>query len=388
MRILVVNAGSSSLKLRLVGPGDALLADHDVAVDPRAGTGPVEAAIVELAGRCGRVDAVGHRVVHGGPRRHEAVVVDAGVVGDLEEAVPLAPLHQPAALRGIAAAAAALPSVPAVACFDTAFHAALPDEAATYPVPAAWRARHGLRRLGFHGLSHAWAVRRSGELLGGVPDRLVTCHLGAGSSVSAVVGGRPVDTTMGFTPNEGVPMATRSGSVDVGMLTWLLGQGVPAGELEDGLQHGGGLRALAGTGDMREVEAAAGAGEPGAVLALGVWTRRVAQAVASMATSAGGLDALVFTGGIGEHAPARRAAVVDRLAWLGLALDPGANGSGAGGSGGGSGARGSGAGGGDRDVATASSRARVLVVAAREDLTIAAEVRSVLGGSAGAGRGR
>jgi acetate kinase len=234
---------------------------------------------------------------------------DDEVVAALEALVPLAPLHQPAALAGIAAAGAALPDVPAVACFDTAFHATLPPEAFTYPLPAEGRQRWGLRRFGFHGLSHAYASRVAGVH----GRRVVTCHLGAGASLAAVVDGRCVDTTMGFTPNEGVPMATRSGSVDVGMLTWLLDAGLDAAELDDGLQHRSGLAGLAGTADMRAIVAR---DDDEARLAVDVWAHRVAQAVAAMATSAGGLDVLAFTGGIGEHSAPLRDAVVDRVRFL------------------------------------------------------------------------
>jgi len=238
------------------------------------------------------------------------------VYADLESLVPLAPLHQPIALEGIRALQEQLPDVPAVACFDTAFHATISVAAATYPLPADWRERFGLRRFGFHGLSHAYAAQRAVELADRPMRRLVTCHLGAGSSLSAVVDGRCVDTTMGFTPNEGVPMATRSGSVDVGMLTWLLDAGVTEHELADGLQHRSGLLGLAGTEDMRELEAAAERGEHRAVVARDVWVQRVSQAVAAMAVSAGGLDGLVFTGGIGENAASLRARVLDRVSWF------------------------------------------------------------------------
>ena len=190
----------------------------------------------------------------------------------------------------------------------------------------------------------------------------MTCHLGAGSSITAVVDGRSVDTTMGFTPNEGVPMATRSGSVDAGLVTWLLAQGITATELDDGLQHRSGLLGLAGTSDMQAVTAAATAGDERAQLAVAVWIHRVAQAIAAMATAAGGLDAVTFTGGIGEHAPELRRDLVAALGWLGLAIDPDAN----------EATRG------DHDVTGAGSSARVLVVTAREDLEIARGTRAAL----------
>jgi acetate kinase len=356
VRVLVVNAGSSTLKLRVLD-GDDLVAVAE--------TGPDDAAAIErLLAEHGPVDAAGHRVVHGGHRFVRPTVVDAEVLAGLEALVPLAPLHQPGALAGIRSVQAALPDVPSVACFDTAFHATIPAEASTYPVPAAWRDRFGLRRFGFHGLSHAYASRRAIELLGArAAHHTVTCHLGAGSSLTAVVDGSSVDTTMGFTPNEGIAMATRSGSVDVGMLTWLLSAGVTASDLEDGLQHRSGLLGLAGTADMREVLSRAASGDGTATLALDVWLHRAVQGIAAMAASAGGLDALVFTGGIGQRSAPVRRAVAERLAWLGVSLDDAANVH---------------AVDGDMEVTAAGTPVRTLVIAAREDLEIARETRVAL----------
>lgn len=358
MRVLVVNAGSSTLKLSVLD-GDDLVAVAE--------TGPADAAAIErLLAEHGPVDAAGHRVVHGGHRFVRPTVVDAEVLAGLEALVPLAPLHQPGALAGIRSVQAALPDVPSVACFDTAFHATIPAEASTYPVPAAWRERFGLRRFGFHGLSHAYAARRAIELLGpGAAHRTVTCHLGAGSSLTAVVDGRSIDTTMGFTPNEGIAMATRSGSIDVGMLTWLLSAGITPSELEDGLQHHSGLLGLAGTADMREVLARRAAGDGATTLALDVWLHRAAQGVAAMAASAGGLDALVLTGGIGQRSAPVRRALAERLAWLGVALDADAD---------------ERAVDGDLEVSAPGAPVRTLVVAAREDLEIARETRAALTG--------
>jgi acetate kinase len=335
MRVLVVNSGSSSLKLRVLDAADELVASEDATPDD-----------VDKIGRfldeAGAVDAVGHRVVHGGHQLVQPCRIDDQLVADLESLVHLAPLHQPIAIAGIRALQGLLPAVPEVACFDTAFHATITPASATYPLPHDWRERFGLRRFGFHGLSHAYASRRAAELAGRPIHRMVTCHLGAGSSLSAIADGVCVDTTMGFTPNEGVPMATRSGSVDVGMLTWLLDAGVDQLELATGLQHRSGLLGLAGTADMREVEAAAESGEEAAALALDVWVQRVAQAVAAMAVSAGGVDAVVFTGGIGENSASLRARVLERLTWIG-----------------------------DFDV---------FVIEAREDIEIARGTRSVLSG--------
>jgi len=293
LRVAVVNAGSSSLKLSVVDEDDqatelATLAD----------VGAVEA------------DAVGHRVVHGGERFTEPVVIDAEVERALADLVALAPLHQPAALDGVRAAREALPGVPQVACFDTAFHSTMPAAASTYAVPRTW----GVRRFGFHGLSHQWAARQAAPL----GPRVVSCHLGAGASLAAVVDGRCVDTTMGFTPLEGLVMATRSGTVDPGLVLWLLAQrGMSVEEVGDGLEHHGGLVALAGTSDMREVLARVDAdADAGARLAFDVYVHSLCRHIGAMAASAGGLDVLVFTGRIGERAAPVRDAVVDRLAWL------------------------------------------------------------------------
>jgi acetate kinase len=351
VRVLVVNAGSSSLKLRLLDAGDALLGERDLAP-----ADPLEPVLDEL----GEADAVGHRVVHGGSRFSAPVVIDDDVRAALGALTNLAPLHQPPALAAIDAVRRARPGLRAVACFDTAFHAGLPAAASTYPLPKAWRERWEVRRYGFHGLSHGWAARRAGELVPGA-TRVVSCHLGAGASLAAIRDGRSVDTTMGFTPLEGVVMATRSGSVDPGLLLWLLGQGIVPGELAQALEHESGLTGLAGTADMREVLAGAAGGERDAVLAIDVYVHRLRAAIAAMAAALDGLDALVFTGGVGEHSPEVRAGAADGLGFLGVQVDPERN------------ARG------DEDIG--AGPVRVLVIEAREDLEIAQGVRRVLGAS-------
>ena len=288
MRVLVVNAGSSSLKLSLLGSGDELLAEEELAA-PQAEVDPNELRAA-LGGGVGDADAVGHRIVHGGARFREPVVVDEGVRRALDELVDLAPLHQPKSLAALDAVSSALPGVPAVACFDTAFHATLPDAAATYALPAEWSARWGLRRYGFHGLSHAWIAQRAPEVVGAPADgvRIVSCHLGAGASLCAIAGGRSVDTTMGFTPLEGLVMATRSGSVDPGLLLWLMEhENLAAAELAWALEHESGLLGLSGTADMREVLERAGAGDARARLAFEVYLHRLRAGIASMAAALG-----------------------------------------------------------------------------------------------------
>jgi acetate kinase len=286
--ILVVNAGSTSIKLSLV--------------DDRERSSTVES--IEDAGP---VSAVAHRIVHGGQLFFEPTLLDDGIVVELAGLVELAPLHMRPALEALNGARRALPHVPHVAVFDTAFHRTIPERAATYALPAEWRAR-GIRRYGFHGLSVAWAAEQVA-----VP-RLVVCHLGGGCSVTAVRDGISIDTSMGFTPLEGVPMGTRPGLVDPGALLYLLRHGVGVDDLEAGLEQGSGLRGLTGTSDVAALVASA---EPSAQLALEIFAYRIAQAAAAMATALGGIDAIVFTGGIGEHAAPVRAAIVERLSFLG-----------------------------------------------------------------------
>jgi acetate kinase len=362
LRVLVVNAGSSSVKLSLLDDHDALLGATDLdversAIDPDALAGALSGLPAP--------DAVGHRVVHGGERFRAAVKIDSGIESALRELIDLAPLHQPKSLAALDAVSAVLPGVPAVACFDTAFHATLPAAAATYALPARWRARFGLRRYGFHGLSHAYAARRAAEILDRTELRLVSCHLGAGASLAAVRNGLSVDTTMGFTPLEGLVMATRSGSVDPGLLLWLLErEAVSERELAELLEHESGLLGIAGTADMREVIAGAGAAQPDSRLALDVYLHRLRAMIAAMAASLGGLDALLFTGGVGENSPQVRAEAVEGLRFLGLELDADRNQAVQG----------------DAEVGTGRSRAAILVVNAREDLEIAAQVRALLRG--------
>jgi len=309
---------------------------------------------------------VGHRIVHGGERFRHAVLIDAGVESALRNLIDLAPLHQPKSLAALDAVSAALPNLPAVACFDTAFHASLPEAAATYALPAAWRERWGLRRYGFHGLSHAWVAHRVPVLLDRPAGelRIVSCHLGAGASLCAIRGGRSVDTTMGFTPLEGLVMATRSGSVDPGLVLWLLEHsGMSERALGDALEHESGLTGLAGTGDMRVVLArAAGGGDRSAELAIDVYLHRLRAGIAAMAAALGGLDALVFTGGVGEHAATIRAGALDGLEFLGLGIDRDRNLAVSG----------------DVDLSSPGAPARTLVVTAREDLQIAREARAAL----------
>jgi acetate kinase len=279
----------------------------------------------------------------------------------------LAPLHNPPSLETLAAAEAELPGVPHAAVFDTAFHATLAPEAWTYPVPEKWTRDWGIRRFGFHGLSHAYCSRRAAELLGRPSEglRLVICHLGHGCSASAVRGGRSVDTTMGFTPLEGLMMATRSGSIDPAIVLHVQHHhGLTVDQVEAALNHESGLQGVSGiSGDMRQVVAAAGAGNQRAQLALAIYTLRVRQAIGALAVTMGGVDALVFTAGVGEHAGEVREAICAGLECLGLELDAQANAACKP----------------DADVARPGSPGRILVIATREDVTMLQEVIRVLG---------
>jgi acetate kinase len=364
LRVLVVNAGSSSLKLSLLGASEEPVKAEELAA-PRSRIDPDELQAA-LDGGLGDADAVGHRIVHGGSRFRQAVVVDDAVRKELGDLVDLAPLHQPKSLAALDAVSHALPGVPAVACFDTAFHATLPDAAATYALPGEWRARWGVRRYGFHGLSHAWIARRAPVLIGAAPSagpRIVSCHLGAGASLCAIAGGKSVDTTMGFTPLEGLVMATRSGSVDPGLVLWLLERGdVSLADMGRALEHESGLLGLSGTADMREVEGRANGGDTGARLALGVYLHRLRAGVASMVAALGGLDVLAFTGGVGERSAEVRAKTAAGLAFLGVGVDAARNEAVEG----------------DGDISSERAAKRTVVIRAREDLEIAGQVRALL----------
>ena len=360
MEILIVNAGSSSLKLRVLSGADAVVASADLPA-PRgaADTEALKSALSSFGG----VDAAGHRIVHGGTLFQSPVVVDGPVRQRLESLTDLAPLHQPKSLAALDAVSALLPDVPAVACFDTAFHATIPPAAATFALPAEWRQRWTLRRYGFHGLSHAYVSRRAAELAPGA-SRIVSCHLGAGASLCAVLDGHSIDTTMGFTPLDGLVMATRSGSVDPGLVLWLESHaGMPTAELAATLEHRSGLYGLAGTADMREILFRAVSGDERAVLARDVYLHRLAGSAAAMAAALGGLDVLVFTGGVGENSAEIRSRAMDALGFLGVRGDAARNESGAA----------------DREIGASDAPVRSLVVGAREDLEIARQVRTVLG---------
>lgn len=373
MRVLVLNPGSSTLKAAVIEPPDR---EPLVATIVEWGADPTRASdrtsaladiirAAELGGvAVASIDAVGYRVVHGGTRFAGPTVIDDQTVEAIEALSGLAPLHNQIAAETIRAARAALPEIPHVAAFDTAFHATLPPAGYRYPVPDAWFRDWGIRRFGFHGLSVAWSVARAGDLLGRPVDqlRLVVAHLGSGCSVTAVDAGRSVDTSMGMTPLEGLMMGTRAGSIDPGVLLALLRDGpVTPAELGDVLDHRSGLLGVSGrSADVRELLVAEAEGDASAALALGLFVRRAAAGIAAAATCLPAVDAVVFTGGIGENSGRMRARITTSLAVLGIPAIAETDVE-------------------EEEVLTRVGTApAVLRIAAREDIVIAGAVRSIL----------
>jgi acetate kinase len=369
VKALALNAGSSSLKAALydVEPGAPLAVPGEpvwhgaVDRDPGDGGAAARALLCELPAR---VDVIGHRIVHGGARFHAPASLTGEVKAAVREVSALAPLHNAAGLEGIAAAEERFPDAAQVAVFDTAFHASLAPAAHVYAGPHEWLERE-LRRYGFHGINHEYAAHRAAHLLGRPLDelRLITCHLGSGCSLAAIRDGRSVDTTMGFTPLEGAVMGTRAGSLDPGLLLHLLREdGATVDELDRVLHHDSGLRGLSGrSGDLREVLAARDRGDERAALALGVYIHRLRFHLGAMLGALGGLDAVVFTAGIGEHAAEIRGAALEPFTFLGLELDGGRNAHAEP----------------DCDVAAAGSPVRALVIRAREEWAIARSAAEV-----------
>lgn len=360
MELLTVNVGSSSVKLRLIGATGEVVERADPGLAQAADVG-----LEMLRGRVG-VGAVAHRIVHGGSRFTGPVVLGPESEEELEHLSRLAPLHNPPALSLLRHLMGARPRIPQVACFDTAFHHRMPAAASTYALPREWSRRWGLRRFGFHGLSHAWASRRAAQLLGRDTRqlRLVSAHIGSGASLAAVSGGASVDTTMGFTPLEGLVMSTRAGTVDPGLVLWLIGTaGLVPEALEESLERHSGLLGLSGaSGDLRVVLERADLGDPDCRLAYSVYLHRLRGSVAAMAAATGGTDAVVFTGGAGERSGRLRADVCATLGFLGIELDPDANASADG----------------DGPVSVPGAPVAVLVVKAREDLEMARQAYDIL----------
>lgn len=396
MKILVLNAGSSSQKSCLYQLGEELPDSPpkplweakidwtgksgvaDLKVETSQGTSleeqmslderPKAIAYIlntlwrgstQVIGQLNEIDIVGHRVVHGGQEYSKATVVTPDVKAAIKQLAALAPEHNPANLEGIEAIEQILAQVPQVVVFDTAFHSQLPLSAAIYPGPYEWF-ENGIRRYGFHGISHQYVASRASQLLGKdlASLRLITCHLGNGCSLAAVHKGICVDTTMGYTPLDGLMMGTRSGSVDPGILIQLMRQGNNAETLNNILNKQSGLKGLSGiSGDMRQIQASIEQGQERAKLAFNVYIHRLRSHIGSMLASLGGLDALVFTGGVGENSALVRAASVETFEFLGLKLDKQKNNASPV----------------DEDIAAVDSAIRVLVVHTEEDWAIAQE---------------
>jgi acetate kinase len=391
MNVLVLNTGSSTVKFSLVesdteqtlleglcdwsatpahfelrSPGAPPQKETLRVPDPSTALTHV---LTELAARLGgkSVAAVGHRMVHGGPTHTRSERITDELLKSLSRLTELAPLHNPLNVEGMRAARLAWPNVPHVVAFDTAFHATMPEQTRTYAIPYRWTEEWAVRRYGFHGLSVAYCADRAARMLQRSPDglRLIVAHLGNGASLTAVRDGRSLDTTMGFTPLEGIMMGTRSGSLDPGALIYLLRhKGLSADDLDRVLNRESGLLGVSGiSGDMRDVQDRAKEGAPRAILAMGIYVNRLRQAIGALAATLGGLDALIFTAGVGERAASIRAAACSGLEFMGIELDESANNQ----------CRP------DADVAGASSKVRILVIATREDLTIVRETMRVIG---------
>jgi acetate kinase len=363
VNVLTVNPGSSSVKLAVVDDQNRAVITRVYDTDD----GSIDAPILRrLLADAPPIHGTAVRLVHGGAMVRSPTLVDAAFASQLSVLSDLAPLHNMAAIRALEVLRDVMPETPIVLCVDSAFHATIAEAAATYAIPWAWTQRHGFRKFGFHGLSHGYASRRAASLLERPVEclRLVTCHLGAGASLAAIVGGLSVDTTMGFTPLDGLVMATRPGSVDPGILTRIQrAEGLTAAELEDQLERHSGLLGISGrSGDFQVLVAAAADGDVRSRLAIDVMVHRVVTSIGAMTAAAGGLDALVFTGGIGERSAPVRRRIAARLGFLGIALGP----------------TNETVSDDDVDVSAPEASTRTLVVHAREDLELAREARALL----------
>jgi acetate kinase len=358
MKVLVLNVGSSSCKCWFQDvPNGKTRTAHTEWKSSESGEEKIQALLGALDFLT-EVEVVGHRIVHGGPKHRESVVVNAEVRRDIAEQAEFAPAHNRLQLAAIETAERMLgPDVPQVAVFDTAFHATLQPPAYVYPGPYSWLER-GIRRYGFHGISVQYSTRRAAEMLGVPPNssRLIVCHLGNGASVTAVANGKSLDTSMGFTPLEGIMMGTRSGSVDPAIPAYLLRHGASADELDNVLNKQSGLLGISGvSGDMREILEAIDKGNERARLAYNIYAHRLTRMIGAMLAVLGGVDAIVFTAGIGENCAPLRQDVCAKLGFLGLKLDPAKNAHPHL----------------DQNIAAAGSTVQVLVIRADEDWEIA-----------------
>ena len=388
MKVLVINAGSSSLKYQLLDPdskevlakglcerigidghlkhtptgkdvfdADVDMPDHEVAIK--------EVMNILMHNHYGviesmdEIDAVGHRVVHGGEQFTKSVLIDRKVLKGIRDCVPLAPLHNPANLIGIEACEDVMPGKPMVAVFDTAFHQTMPPKAYVYAVPYRWYTENKVRRYGFHGTSHQYVCQRAAEMLGRPLEelRIVTCHLGNGASTCSVKFGQSIDTSMGFTPQDGLPMGTRSGAIDAAITEYIADQrGYSGKRVENVLNKESGMLGVSGvSSDFRDLEVAAAEGNERAQLALDIFSYKVTKRIGSAAAAMGGVDAVVFTAGVGENSASMRASIMEGLEFLGFKMDPEKNN-----------VRGK-----ERIISTDDSKNAILLVPTNEELMIA-----------------
>ena len=397
MKVLVINAGSSSLKYQLMDtdtrtvlakglcerigidgrlthkvPAKDLKLEFEIAMPTHAEA--IQSVLDALTSAehgvirsMSEIDAVGHRVVHGGEKFAASARIDADVMAALEECIPLAPLHNPANITGIKACQAVMPSTPMVAVFDTAFHQTMPARSYIYALPYEYYEKDKVRRYGFHGTSHRYVSARAAALLGKPIEELkiITCHLGNGSSVSAIDGGRSVDTSMGFTPLAGVPMGTRSGDLDAGILEYLMNKyGMDIKEMLNVLNKKSGVLGISGvSSDFRDLEEAAKAGNDRAQLALDSFQYSVKKLVGAYAAAMGGVDAIVFTAGVGENDAVTRMAIASGLEFMGVKMDAEANN-----------VRGK-----ETVISSADSKVKVLLIPTDEELMIAMDTAEIVG---------
>lgn len=375
MALLVLNAGSSNLKASIFETENGCIKDSEPVFKEKiswqkSNSIACKNSIKQLlqSVKTHKIDAVGHRIVHGGDKYIHPVLINDKVLADLKNLIELAPLHEPISIAGIECVKEVLQDIKQFAVFDTAFHADMPESSKIYPLPYEWYEKLGIKRFGFHGISHKYAAKRAGDLLGKEFEslRIITCHLGSGASLCAVAGGKSIMTTMGYTPLEGLVMGTRAGSIDPGIILHVLkGENYDIDSLEDVLNESCGLKGICGVSDMEEIEKLSGSGNRSAKLALEIYINRLASSIASLLPLLGGLDALVFTGGVGENSTYIREATCQKLEFAGIKIDSGLNKSVNS----------------DCLISSKQSSANVLIVYSKEDLAIAQECISRLSAS-------
>ena len=397
MNILVINAGSSSLKYQLLNPetqqvlakglcerigidgkftykpqGKQAVKEADVAMPTHSeAIQAVLNALVDpengVISSMKEIDAVGHRVVHGGEKFAKSVLITDEVMAAIEECIPLAPLHNPANITGIKACQKVMPGVPMVAVFDTAFHQTMPARAFIYAIPYEYYEENHVRRYGFHGTSHLYVSRRAADILGKPIEELkiVTCHLGNGSSVCAIDGGKSIETSMGFTPLDGLPMGTRCGSIDVSIIEYLMEtHHLTIEEVMNIINKKSGVLGVSGvSSDFRDIESAAAEGNKRAQLALDMFCYKTTKRIASASAAMGGIDAVVFTAGVGENSPELREQIVANLGFMGIKIDPEKNKT-----------RGE-----EKDISAADARVHTLLIPTNEELVIAQDTAAIVG---------